>query len=73
MNNEILKNVPLFKCRASQIGSLMTNGRSKEPTMGETAKNYVKEWVISQLTGHRKEIQSKYLTKGLAVEDAALS
>jgi hypothetical protein len=72
MNNEILKNVPIFKCRASQIGSLMTNGRSKEPTMGETAKNYVKEWVISQLTGHRKEIQSKYLTKGLAVEDAAL-
>jgi hypothetical protein len=71
MNNEILKNVPIFKCRASQIGSLMTNGRSKD-SMGETAKNYVKEWVISQLTGHRKEIQSKYLTKGLAVEDAAL-
>lgn len=72
MSKEILNNVPIFKCRASHIGSLMTNGRSKEPAMGETSKNYVKDWVISQLTGHRREITSKYLTKGLAVEDASL-
>lgn len=61
-----------FKCRASKIGDLMTNGKGKVPVMGDTAKNYLKEWVIEEITGHRKEIQSKYLTKGIEVEPLAL-
>lgn len=61
-----------FKLRASAAGTLMTNGRGKDAVMGETAKSYVKEWVISQLTGKTKEISSKYLTRGIEVEPLAI-
>jgi hypothetical protein len=61
-----------FKLRASKAGDLMTNGRGKDLGMGETAKNYLKEWVVEQLTGKKKQIQSKYLDKGIAVEDKSL-
>jgi hypothetical protein len=61
-----------FKLRASKAGDLMTNSRGKDAGMGETAKNYLKEWVVEQLTGKQKQIQSKYLEKGIAVEDKAL-
>jgi hypothetical protein len=60
-----------FKCRASQLGKLMTNGRDRK-SMGETAKSYVKEWYISELTGKKKEIKSKYLERGNAMEDVAI-
>ena len=64
--------LPIFKCRASQVGKIMTNGRAKDSGMGETGKTYVKEWVIEQLTGKRKEIQSKYLDHGNYAEPLAL-
>lgn len=60
-----------FKCRASQIGKLLTNGRSKNE-MGETAKSYIKEWYITQLTGKQKDIKSKYLDRGNAMEEKAI-
>jgi hypothetical protein len=60
-----------FKCRASQIGKLLTNGRSKNE-MGETAKSYIKEWYISELTKKQKEIKSKYLDRGNAMESKAI-
>jgi hypothetical protein len=60
-----------FKCRASQLGKLMTNGRDRK-SMSETAKSYIKEWYISELTGKTKEIKSKYLERGNAMEDAAI-
>lgn len=60
-----------FKLRASKAGDLMTNGRGKD-TMGETCKNYLKEWVISEFTGKQKRIRSKYLTKGINAEPMAL-
>lgn len=61
-----------FKCRASQIGKLMTNDRSGK-SMGETAKNYVKEWLISEITGKTKDIRSKYLERGNAMEADAIA
>lgn len=115
-----------FKCRASQIGKLMTNTTGKsnleklteakeklaslkerygkavnkeaktfveiknvkipeiekeiatlEPIkytkeLSETAKSYCKEWLISQITGKEKDIKSKYLDRGKAMEDAAI-
>jgi len=115
-----------FKCRASQIGKLMTNPTGKsnleklteakeklaslkeryekavnkeaktfveiknvkipevereiailEPIkyvkeLSETAKSYCKEWLISQITGKEKEVKSKYLERGKAMEDAAI-
>lgn len=61
-----------FKCRASQIGKLLTNDRSGK-AMGETAKSYVKEWYISELTGKQKEIKSKYLDRGNEMEEFAIA
>ena len=60
-----------FKCRASQIGKLLTNDRSGK-SMGETAKSYIKEWLISEFTGKEKDIKSKYLSRGNAMEESAI-
>lgn len=60
-----------FKCRASQLGKLMTSGRDRK-SMGETAKSYCKEWYISEITGKTKDVKSKYLDRGNAMEDAAI-
>lgn len=60
-----------FKIRASAAGKLLTNGRAKD-SMGETAKTYIKEWVISQITGKEKDIKSKYLSRGKDMECAAI-
>jgi len=40
--------------------------------LSETAKSYCKEWLISQITGKEKEVKSKYLERGKAMEDAAI-
>lgn len=60
-----------FKIRCSAIGKIMTNPRSKTETLSETCKSYLEEWLKQQIYGTRKEINSKYLTKGLEVEAAA--
>lgn len=60
-----------FKCRASQMGLLLKNDRSGK-AMGETAKSYVKEWYISELTGKQKDIKSKYFERGNAMEEFAI-
>lgn len=116
-----------FKCRASKIGTLMTNHSGKsykeqyddavlkkeslntrlsglkdkkcktalqivneklpdtekeierlkplinEIILSETAKSYCKEWVISEITGKKKDIKSKYLSRGKAMEVSAIS
>lgn len=61
-----------FKIRASASGKIMTNARSKSELISETTKTYVKEWLIEKIYGIRKEIKSKYLTKGLKLEDTAI-
>lgn len=61
-----------FKIRASASGKIMTNARSKSELISETTKTYVKEWLIEKIYGIRKEIKSKYLTKGLKLEDTGI-
>lgn len=61
-----------FKIRSSASGKIMTNARSKSELLSETTKTYVKEWLIEKIYGIRKEIKSKYLTKGLKLEDTAI-
>lgn len=61
-----------FKIRASASGRIMTSPRSKTELISETTKTYVKEWLIERIYGVRKEIKSKYLTKGLKLEDQAI-
>lgn len=60
-----------FKCRASCGGKLLTNDRSGK-AMGETAKSYLKEWVVSQITEKEKDIKSKYLSRGKLMESTAI-
>ena len=52
-----------FKLRASKGGVLLQSGK-----MGAGAKTYAEEWFISQLTGKKKRIDSKYLKSGIERE-----
>lgn len=59
-----------FKLRASAAGTLIPNGKGSLISVG--GKTYLKEWVISQLYGVEKQIKSKYLDKGIMMEDQAI-
>jgi hypothetical protein len=61
-----------FKIRASATKNIMTNPRSKSETLSETCKTYLEEWAKESIYGVRKNIKSKYLTKGISVEDEAI-
>lgn len=61
-----------FKARCSSLGKIFTNPRSKAETISETTKTYLEEWVLENKYGIRKEITSKYLDKGLQMEDTAI-
>ena len=52
-----------FKCRASALGHLMTNARSKSETLSQTTKSYLQEWYKEQIYGVKKQIKSKYIEK----------
>lgn len=56
-----------FKLRASKGSVLLQTGK-----MGAGTKTYVQEWLISQLTGKEKRIDSKYLRSGVEREAASL-
>ena len=62
----------IFKIRASASGKVMTSPRNKTELISETTKTYVKEWLIENIYGIKKEIKSKYLNKGLKLEDTAI-
>ena len=61
-----------FKARCSSLGKIFTNPRSKAESISETTKTYLEEWMVEQKFGIRKEISSKYLEKGLEMEDIAI-
>ncbi len=59
-----------FKIRASSAGKLLT--AKGAISKGETPRSLIKEWFISQITGKIKSIESKYLRRGIVVEDLAI-
>lgn len=61
-----------FKIRASAVSQIMTNPRSKSETISQTCKSYLDQWVKEHIYSTRKSISSKYLTKGIDVEDLAI-
>ena len=67
-----MKQFPNFKIRASASGQIMTNARSKSELISETTKTYVQEWLKEHIYGVRKQINNKYLNKGLMLEDTAI-
>ena len=60
-----------FKLRASAAGTLVPNGKGSLISVG--GKTYLKEWVISQIFGVEKQIKSKYIDKGVIMEDEAIN
>ena len=61
-----------FKIRASASGKLMTKSRSKDGALSKTALSYVQDWYKEQIYGVKKNIDNKYLRKGISVEDNAI-
>jgi hypothetical protein len=61
-----------YKFRASSLGKIMVNGRSKSDPLSETTKTYLQELWIEEVYGRRKEISSKEIEKGNLVEDESI-
>lgn len=61
-----------FKIRASSVGQIMTNPRTKAETLSQTCISYLQIWLKEQIYGVQHEIKSKYLTKGIDVEYTAI-
>ena len=61
-----------FKIRCSAIGDIMTNPRSKSEKLSVTCKTYLQNWVKEQIYSAQKGVKSKYLTKGIEVENLAI-
>lgn len=62
-----------FKLRASAAGKLMTNPRKKGEVLSETTKTYLQDWTKEQIYGVKHVVTSKYLTKGIEVENDSIS
>ena len=60
-----------MKWHPSQIGKLMTNGRAKD-SMGETAKNYIKECAKEDFYNYTTELNTKEIMKGREQEQDSI-
>lgn len=65
-----------FICRASSVSDIMSLPRSKTDreagVLSETAKSAVLKAALKEVFGFNPQISSKYLEKGLALEDDAI-
>ena len=61
-----------MKIRCSSLGKIMTSPRTKGEVLSQTAKTYIKELVIEETLGIRKEFSSRYTDKGNIQEDTAI-
>jgi hypothetical protein len=61
-----------MKIRSSALGKIMTKPRSKKETLSAGCKTYIKELVKEDLFGYKSKIDSKYLTKGIDLEDTSI-
>ena len=61
-----------MKIRCSSLGKLMTSPRTKGEVLSQTAKTYIKELVIEETLGIKKEFSSRYTDKGNIQEDTAI-
>lgn len=66
-----MQNNILLRC--SKLGALMTEPKSKSETISETTKAYLTEVFIEHKYGRKKEISSKYIAKGLKVEEDSIT
>lgn len=61
-----------MKIRSSALGKIMTNPRKKTEVLSAGCKTYIKELVKEDLFNYRTTIDSKYLTKGIDMEDTSI-
>ena len=61
-----------MKRRSSALGKIMTNPRKKGDTLSAGCKTYIKELVKEDLFNYKSTIDSKYLTKGIDLEDISI-
>jgi len=62
-----------YEFRCSSLGKLMTEPKSKSETLSETTRSYLNELFIAEKYSRTREIESKYLAKGLMVEEDSLT
>ena len=62
-----------MKFRASQIGKLMIEPRSKSEALSQTTKTFLEELAIENRFGVKKEFSSKYTEKGIICEAEAIA
>lgn len=62
-----------IKFRCSSLGYIMTDPQKKSETLSETAKTHCIDVFTSWMYGRREEVYSKYLEKGNAVEEDAIT
>ena len=62
-----------YKFRCSALGRLMTNSRSKTELLSKTTQSYLKQLHTEEVFNRRFEIKSKYLDKGIMVEEESIS
>jgi hypothetical protein len=62
----------MIKIRCSALGKIMTEPRSKSEVLSETAKSYIQELFKEKELGIYKDISSRYLDKGIQLEDQAI-
>lgn len=65
-----MENKILF--RASSVGDLMTESRTKSEKLSKTAKTYIQKVFKEQEFGYYEEISSKAIDKGIENEDEAI-
>lgn len=68
-----MKDFSEYKFRCSSLGALMTEPRSKAEVLSETTKAELVKIYVEQVYGRSKEITSKYVEKGLAVEEDSIT
>ena len=62
-----------MKIRASSIGKIMTNPKTKGESLSQTTKTYLQELAVEEVYNIRKEFSSRYTDKGNEVEELSIA
>lgn len=62
----------LFKARASAAFHIMPGPRGNLREWQESNKTYLDKWLLDQIYQRKKAVESKYLEKGIIVEDQSI-
>jgi hypothetical protein len=66
-----------WKCRASAVGSIMTQPQAKEAKergdLSESAKKYLYKAYAQDIWGKKTDLFNKYIAKGVQVEDLSIA